>query len=147
MFTMTNVMGEPPSGVNLEVGERVMVSVAARKPWNDTELRVEAGQHYEFQATGSWVDMWSTSDAGGYATPLWNLGMRLGERFRRVPDAPWFALIGMVRDGSRFEAFVIGAASQVLMPMSGRLACFANDVPGFYWNNRGALRLGIRRRA
>lgn len=62
-----------------------------------------------------------------------------------MPDAPWFALIGMVRDGNRSQVFVIGAASQVVVPKGGRLACFANDVPGFYWNNRGVLRLTIRR--
>ncbi len=28
-------------------------------------------------------------------------------------------------------------------PRAGRLTCFANDVPGFYWNNRGAIRLSV----
>jgi hypothetical protein len=129
----------------LAVGQSVMVPVAARKSSNDTGLQVAAGQHYEFQTAGSWVDMWVTSDAGGYPTPWWSLGQRLGERFRRVPDAPWFALIGMVRAGTQSQLFIIGAASQVIMPMSGRLACFANDVPGFYWNNRGTVQLTIRR--
>jgi hypothetical protein len=128
-----------------EKGQSVTVPVAARNSINDVGLQVAAGQRYQFHAAGTWVDMWSTSDAGGYPTPRWNLAQRLAERFRRVPDAPWFALIGMVQDGTRSQAFIIGAASKTTMPMSGRLACFANDVPGFYWNNRGALRLTIHR--
>jgi hypothetical protein len=129
----------------LEIGQSITVPVAARKSSNDTGLQVAAGQHYQFQAAGTWVDIWLASDAGGYPTPRWSLGQRLAERFRRVPDAPWFALIGMVQDNTVSRAFVIGAASRITMPMSGRLACFANDVPGFYWNNRGALWLSIQR--
>src|SRR5438128_823768 len=50
----------------LEVGADVVVSVAARKPWNDTGIQVAAGQTYEFLAAGSWVDLPTTSDAAGY---------------------------------------------------------------------------------
>ena len=31
------------------------------------------------------------------------------------------------------------------MPATGQLAFFANDVPGFYWNNLGSIRLEITR--
>lgn len=31
------------------------------------------------------------------------------------------------------------------MPASGQLAFFANDVPGFHWNNLGSMRPGITR--
>ena len=31
------------------------------------------------------------------------------------------------------------------MPTRGQLAIFANDVPGFRWNNLGSIRPGITR--
>ncbi len=31
------------------------------------------------------------------------------------------------------------------MPASGQLEFFANDVPGFYWNNFGSIQLEITR--
>jgi hypothetical protein len=30
-------------------------------------------------------------------------------------------------------------------PIDGELVCFANDVPGFYWNNRDSIVVMVRR--
>jgi hypothetical protein len=62
-----------------------------------------------------------------------------------VPEGNWFVLAGAVRAGMDCQYFVVGGSRAVRMPTSGQLAFFANDVPGFYWNNFGSIRLDITR--
>jgi hypothetical protein len=53
------------------------------------------------------------------------------------------ALIGCV-DGDLATAFVIGSGIDAWTPpRAGTLLCFANDVPGFYWNNSGHITLTV----
>jgi hypothetical protein len=54
--------------------------------------------------------------------------------------APWFALIGAI-DSDSSTQFLIGTQSVSAPVRTGQLCCFANDVPGFYWNNKGAIQL------
>jgi hypothetical protein len=62
-----------------------------------------------------------------------------------MPTERWFALIGRI-DGHPSTTFLIGTGRKpILMPASGELICFANDVPGYYWNNLGTLQLTITR--
>ena len=56
-------------------------------------------------------------------------------------DRPWFALCGAI-PASGAGPFLIGAGARLRLP-AGRLLCFANDVPGFYWNNFGAVSLTV----
>jgi hypothetical protein len=56
-------------------------------------------------------------------------------------DRPWFALCGAI-PASGAGPFLIGAGARLRLP-AGRLLCFANDVPGFYWNNFGAVILTV----
>jgi hypothetical protein len=57
-----------------------------------------------------------------------------------MPREPWLALIGII-DGNRSSAFRIGETSSWIATRSGELGCFANDIPGMYWNNKGAVDL------
>ena len=56
-------------------------------------------------------------------------------------------LAGAVRAPGDCQYFVAGSSREVRMRASGQLAFFANDVPGFYWNNLGSIRLEITRLA
>jgi hypothetical protein len=72
--------------------------------------------------------------------------MRLFERYRRMPKANWFALIGAV-DCKSSTAFVIGEAIDLTVRIGGELTCFANEIPRMYWNNWGYVELLVKRYA
>jgi len=99
------------------------------------------GATYEFTAHGRWVDLFVPCDASGYP------GLSYQNRLRpslRVPNAPWFALCGAV-DRDLGRAFVIGDRLVHRADFAGRLYCFANDVPGWYWNNWGKVTVFVER--
>jgi hypothetical protein len=126
----------------VQIGQKTTVTVAARPLWNDTGVVLDQGHRYRFTATGQWIDWYINCGPAGYPSP--NLVMRLGEGARRVPNQPWFALIGAIaRDSS--SQFPIGAGCNYQAASGGELTCFANDVPGFYWNNKGQVQLTIER--
>ena len=100
----------------------VLVTVDARIRWNPARLYVEAGQSFEFGATGRWQDWtpWNRCGADGisnararrspgYLYGQWreNRAAMRRERHkdvtaklgRRVPEANWFSLIGAVASG------------------------------------------------
>lgn len=113
---------------------------------------VRAGQTYTLAAEGKWVDWFVCTDAKGFTSRAL---MRISERKRRHPDANWFALVGLITiddrppqdDGSGLtrtfdlSPFLDGRPWKA--PADGILQVFANDVPNFYWNNRGAVILRL----
>jgi hypothetical protein len=106
-----------------------------------TGVPLDPTQPLRFTATGRWRDLHLGADAGGIAEP--NAFQRLFARFKRIPQARYMALIGCV-DGDLATAFVIGTGLAMwASPRAGELCCFANDVPGFYWNNSGWVSLTI----
>ncbi|OJY73100.1 MAG: hypothetical protein BGP12_08285 [Rhodospirillales bacterium 70-18] len=118
------------------------VTVRARCRWNDTGIRLEAGRLYDLAAEGEWIDWVIRSGPEGNTAPGWT--QRLAARWLRLPGAPYFCLVGAL-DCNPDTAFAIGRGMRLGPPRSGQLWCFANDVPGMYWNNRGAVRLSLRR--
>ncbi|MGY3926105.1 hypothetical protein [Aeromonas simiae] len=73
---------------------------------------------------------------------------------KRLEDAEWFALIGVIADAGNPRAdgtptshrsFVIGKEASITPTKSGYLYCFANDAWGFYENNRGFVTLTVSR--
>jgi len=141
----------PATARQLEVGEKFTIGVIARRYWNNTGLHVTAGQRYQLTARGTWVDFYIPCGANGYQAPGWllrgplGLPIRFMQGLRRVPESSWFVLAGAVRAAGDCQYFVAGSSREVRMPASGQLAFFANDVPGFYWNNLGSIRLEIIR--
>jgi hypothetical protein len=112
--------------------------IRARPLWNDTGFELEAGRQYTLRAEGHWWDFYIRCTAEGYRSP--NSWVRRLEHRRRAPAWNWFALIGTV-DRDPAALFKIGAGLSLIAPRTGRLFCFANDLPGFYWNNWGAVQL------
>lgn len=154
MTTQSDGQGEalaPATARLLEVGEKFTIDVIARRHWNSTGLHVTAGQRYQLAARGTWVDFYIPCGANGYQYPGWLLRGPLGlltrfmQGLRRLPEGHWFVLVGAVRAGEDCQYFAAGSSREVRMPASGQLAFFANDVPGFYWNNLGSIRLEITR--
>jgi hypothetical protein len=108
--------------------------------WNNTGINLVAGQKYHFQATGQWTDWKYTCDADGYQSP--NFFFKLCESLRRMPQAPWFALIGSI-DKDKNSFFLIGTDKNITAQKTGQLYCFANDVIIAYGNNQGSIELNV----
>jgi hypothetical protein len=73
---------------------------------------------------------------------------------KRAEKFPWFALVGVIAnsDGAGptgslldHETFLIGDGMTISPTKSGYLFCFANDAWHAYDNNRGSVRLTIKR--
>jgi hypothetical protein len=80
----------------MEVGKSTTKTILASKKWNDTQIRLVAGEEYHFKASGQWRDWTIVCNADGYTSP--NSLLRASERFRRVPKERWFALIGTIQE-------------------------------------------------
>jgi hypothetical protein len=120
------------------------VKICARQPWNDTGIRLEAGKAYRFSATGNWDDWFVTCGVEGYSKNY----LKPFETLRRVPHAQWFSLIGSCdKDPSSYFDLGYIIAKQgghYRAKHTGELCCFANDMPGMYWNNHGCVELHVQ---
>jgi hypothetical protein len=116
------------------------VTIDSIQVWNNTGITLLAGQKYHFQATGQWTDWKNTCDADGYQSP--NFFLKLCESLRRMPQAPWFSLIGSI-DKDKNSFFLIGKDKNITAPKTGQLYCFANDAIIAYGNNRGSIQLTV----
>ena len=131
------------------------IVIRARCKWNDTGIDLVGGDQYRVTASGMWFDARYEIDAAGYRSdsPIVPRASRplfkLAERWRRMPSADWFSLVGAVnRDGARLidlgSALSLNAG-EFTAPATGRLFCFANDLPFMYWNNKGQVLIKINR--
>lgn len=131
--------------MNLEPGNEKGFVVKAHCRWNETGVILQRGCRYDFRIVEvhDWMDWFIRSGPEGYKSE--NLLMRSSEYFRRIPDAPWFALIGTIKK-NLLHSFKIGSGLIGFEPpISGPLYCFANDVPFMYFNNRGELQVVVNR--
>jgi len=126
----------------MNVGESVTSEIRARSFWNKTGIQLVASQRHLMTVSGDWVDFFMRHDADGDPSSSWYL--RLFESKRRLPRENWFVLAGAL-DSDPATAFLIGSQCEYTAPAAGELTCFANDVPGFYWNNWGHVILTVTR--
>jgi hypothetical protein len=128
---------------------RFSVVVPAAFTWTATEVWMQQGDTLTFRADGTWVDAVIPCSADGYrATLFYSLGL-----LPRIPDSGrYFRLMGrIVASGAQpttddiAATFVIGRNNIRHFDTAGRLFVFANDKPGFYWNNWGSVRLSVMR--
>ncbi len=113
-----------------------VVCKAARK-WNATGVMLQAHGEYHIKASGTWTDFYIATDANGFERKH----LRPFKRFKRHPDAHWFALMGSI--GKESPYFLVGPDLLLKPDKEGELFLFANDLPAMYWNNRGSLSITI----
>ncbi|KUP92748.1 DUF2235 domain-containing protein [Tritonibacter horizontis] len=164
----------------LQPGQRCKTYASARPRWNSTGIFVEGGCTYRLLAQGEWLDASVPASADGarpgarfgkigYALAAIPEGLRRGLRrvsrlskadvpfTRRVADAAWFALIGVVANGqgasengegvADHEVHVLGQDVTFTVAQSGYLYLFANDAWHMYGNNAGTLSVELQRLA
>jgi hypothetical protein len=137
--------GVPQMRLNLRhssLRPKFMAKIDAGRYWNHTGIMLEAGATYELVAAGIWIDAGLSCDPDGYARG--NFIQDLFKCLRRSPRHQWFTLMGSI--GCHHETiFPIGSYTTYVARKTGELVCFANDVPGFYWNNKGVIELKATR--
>lgn len=117
---------------------RVYTTVCkASRKWNATGVRLQAHCKYHIVASGHWTDFYITTDANGFERKH----LRPFNRFKRQPDASWFALMGSIDKTPPY--FLVGTELHLGPGKAGELFLFANDMPAMYWNNRGSLSITI----
>ena len=122
--------------------ETVAIPIRAREPWNDTQIDMDVGERYLLTASGRWVDFFIPCSPYGYLPPLSSIVSL--DRLLRHPGGNFFSLISCL-DRCHERQFLIGKMTAFNPEVNGRLFCFANDVPGFYWNNWGYIALTVKR--
>ena len=103
--------------------------------------QVENGKKYSFEAPGIWTDWFIDCSADGYETPR---RMKMAEKYRRMPDEQFFALICCVEEEMDSCLLIGEGKDEVSFSKSGALTCFANDLWYFYWNNKGSLEVDMK---
>lgn len=145
-------MNRPPNN-KLSPGQTLpqSIRISAKDTGTDTTVDMAPGEEYELTATGLWWDLYIPSSPNGFFFLQQVLVERflpefLVERFFRPRHraSNFFALIGCL-DRRPDQQFFIGKYCKYTPAVAGRLFCFANDVPGFYWNNWGKVDLTIKR--
>ncbi len=116
--------------------------IRARRHLNETPFRLEIGRKYRFDASGRWTDLIRRASATGYSACY----LRWFERWRRMPEAKWFSVIGQIDDleNTQFDiGKLIENRGSYEATATGVLHCFANDISFMYWNNSGAINLRV----
>lgn len=125
----------------MNVGDQKTFSAHARSFWHDSGVDLIEGASYYFCVRGIWIDFYIPCGPDGYEGRA--IQRKLGPSLR-MPGAKWFALCGALNRNQE-AAFVIGETCLYRATAAGRLYCFTNDVPGWYWNNFRSLRVKVAR--
>lgn len=114
-------------------------TIYALREYTDTGVVLSKNKLYHLKSEGTWKDGHIECDSTGfnrfYLYPF--------KFLTRCPKANWGCLLGSI-DKNKY--FIIGSHT-LYSYQSGSalntLYCCANDVPGFYFNNSGSIRLTI----
>ncbi len=135
--------------MRLEINEeKIFLAIARNNPDENipnlaekTQIEVSAGQRYAFIVPKGeqWTDFYFIRcGADGFYYPFFR--KKLWE-----PRARYFVLCGIILADPK-QTFPIGKnLNNFEIPVNGLLRFFANDVPGFYHNNRGTIKINVKR--
>lgn len=124
----------------IAIGETQQLPVYAREKYSRNCLQVQTGEQYHIWCDNGqrWIDLFIPATPAGYHNPVANLA---GQRLK---GAKCFCLCGAYNNEDK-NAFAIGSDATVVITEDGILSFFANDVPGFDWNNWGKIMVRVSR--
>lgn len=127
---------------SLEPTDVIMLEILAVETFSSQSLLVTAHQKYRIwsDVTQRWYDGYvlSSSPNGFFNIMASIIG-------KRVKNTPCFCLCGAY-DRNDNTGFAIGSNKEFEVPENvSELYFFPNDSKGFYWNNRGSIKIGIER--
>jgi len=137
--------------IELAVGEKHTCEVFADTKYNWSGVGLRKGGEYTFTVLegDTWNDAGITCGPAGWESeqlPWYREHMmKAFEELRRLKDANWFALTGVLGDEDK-QLFLIGDKKDpYLAPEDADLYLFANDIAWKYGNNEGSLMVTITR--
>ena len=140
-------------GLDLAVGESHTCEVHAEMKFNWSGVMLQEGHKYSFAvpANQKWKDGSIECGPAGWKSeqlPWYKEGLvGFFERYRRLEDANWFALVGAQGDEDQ-DLFLIGDSQVSFMATKDvDLYLFANDMNSKYGNNDGTLEVTVTRTA
>lgn len=143
---------------DLNVGDSLEFTICANVKYNFTGiyLRDGKGQEYSFKVNmkQKWHDASIECNAKGWDRENDSLNflqrqfIRPMEGFKRYPDANWFEIIATIgkNDENSFKLLDYSNGNKFYKPdVSGELFVFANDMNSKYGNNKGTIKVKIKR--
>ena len=135
--------------IDLDNNQSHQCDVFAKLKYNWSGVRLLKGNKYIFNVTqdDTWKDANIVCGPGGWESddlPWYKEGVvQFAERYRRLPSANWFALVGALGDEDD-ELFLIGDGNEpYTAARDAELYLFANDLPSKYDNNKGWLTVTV----
>jgi hypothetical protein len=134
----------------LKLGESTSMIIDSKDFFSKEKLAVATAEIYNFSVEGKqyWCDSIIKTNANGFNNIMIVINnffskKKVALRLNGI-DTKCFTLCGCLDENDNI-GFRIGTFSQVAITHSGILSFFANDVAGFYHNNRGTITLTIKR--
>ncbi len=130
---------------SLDEGEACLTIVAADEPENGAGLNVKAGEAYSVLVPEQ--QEWRDASIR-HVAPCGKPGegvMVLFSPWKKVRDSQWFSLIAEIKGGGESALYDICKGKEIKAAKSGRLAFYANDAWGMYWNNYGQIEVVVSR--
>jgi len=115
----------------------------SKNPFMDTHINAQSGKTYNFSARelDTWKDFTTPASVEGWTTMKWLANIYW--IMARTKASGFYYLTGCIKNGSNEYYFQIGKSCTITAPFSGRLYLFVNDVPGFFWNNKGTAMVNV----
>ncbi|HKQ31233.1 MAG TPA: DUF2235 domain-containing protein [Burkholderiales bacterium] len=137
--------------VLLEPAQKRRFPAYARSYWNAPGIFVRQNQCYEVSATGEWENNDKPCGPDGAWPGLfrWFYGT-----LRRAPEANWFSLLATIGNAESpgnsneltyLPTYRVGASAILRPEADGYVYFYTNDMMGLYGNNRGSVRVTMRR--
>ncbi len=132
---------QKPRDLASVAGQQVTSSVSsAIENWQGVGVAIKRGKTYQISASGEWSPgpLCNKTDPTGenmYTITCWDLGYQI------VAKRSHAALIGKI--GQQNLAFYIGNEFTFTADTDGSLYMMANDAPGFFFDNKGALQVTV----
>jgi len=119
-------------------GVPLAIIIFAREKYSSNRIEIKAGEKYIFWSDDDqyWRDLFLKQTPAGYNNVM---ASRIG---LRLDSALCFCLCGSINNDENM-LFEIGMKTEKTFNIDGFVSFFANDTPGFYWNNSGAITLNI----
>ena len=117
-----------------------VVEIPANQLYQPTGIIAIKGETYQLTAEGEWQDAdFPASDANGFKG--FTAPMFFGMLLKPMPSQYYMKLCGKVGCWK----FPIGTSTEIKIKRDGELLLFANDAKGFFDNNKGTMKVTIRK--
>jgi len=138
-----------PNG-KLNIRESCYIDILAKEPENAVGIIIKKGQEYSFTVKGNqfWYDLDRKNEPLCGESGSWLMNSFLLFKDKKSKNSLWFSVIAEVKNENKLYDLCSKdkkTTGSLIATGSGMLIMYANDVEGYYDNNRGKIRVEILR--